>query len=196
MRAASSEALLVLLDQIDSSGDASIDVTCHFSHQANHNKVIGLLGDLSFMFCWAAGDTSSFSRRRQQSSEMLNQQPDKPTSWQRSQEAAELGLAADRDTFDHDDHHDVSEHQTFDLSRDPEASEGLDWEKHADENRRKRRRYRLIAVMVGVQVSIIVIALIVWTFTGGFSSQELTAFAQPVEVRAGTAHVLCVPTAS
>ncbi|KAK9822112.1 hypothetical protein WJX74_008788 [Apatococcus lobatus] len=97
---------------------------------------------------------------------MLSQQ-DKPTSWQRSQEAAELGLAADRnDLDDHDDHHDVSEHQTFDLSRDPETSEGLDWEKHADENRRKRRRYRLIAVMVGVQVSIVVIALIVWSFTG------------------------------
>ncbi len=100
---------------------------------------------------------------------MLSQQ-DKPTSWQRSQEAAELGLAADRnDAEDDHDHHDVSEHQTFDLSRDPDNSDGLDWEKHADENRRKRRRYRLIAVMVGVQVSIIVIALIVWSVTGEHS---------------------------
>ena len=103
---------------------------------------------------------------------MLSQQ-DKPTSWQRSQEAAELGLAADRnDLDDHDDHHDISEHQTFDLSRDPETSEGLDWEKHADDNRRKRRRYRLIAVMVGVQVSIVVIALIVWSFTGALLSKD------------------------
>ena len=95
--------------------------------------------------------------------------PDKPTSWQRSQEAAELGLAADRNNVDDDhdhEHHDVSEHQTFDLARDPDNSDGLDWEKHADENRRKRRRYRLIAVMAGVQVSIIVIALIVWSVTG------------------------------
>ena len=93
--------------------------------------------------------------------------PEKPTSWQRSQEAAELGLAAERnDLEDEHDHHDMSEHQTFDLARDPDNNDGLDWEKHADENRRKRRRYRLIAVMVGVQVSIIVIALIVWSVTG------------------------------
>lgn len=121
----------------------------------------------------AGEEKTSFSRRRNLSSEMLSQQ-EKPTSWQRSQEAAELGLAADHnDLDDHDDHHDVSEHQTFDLSRDPETSEGLDWEKHADENRRKRRRYRLIAVMVGVQVSIVVIALIVWSFTGGLLSKVM-----------------------